>query len=248
MKPIQNSSECPKCGGGHKSKPFCLYENGWYCFSCAYTKSADRGFIVQNRNNNIPDWPEATNDFNKFSVEAQIFLSEYSITAEDARKYNIYYVEDNLIYAVFEPVLFYQKRKITERGFTTHGQKLPTRLINELPTNTLVIVEDYISAVSVFKAGLDTLCLWGTKMAYKELQEWFRVYENILVWLDNDDEKQTNSGQVAAKKIMAMGKSVIKNRYGFGNKTICNIIAEMDPKYFSVNRTRKIIKEVLNDR
>jgi hypothetical protein len=188
----------------------------------------------------------------KFSVEAQLWLAKYNITEQDIREYNIFYTNDNsLIYAVFEPELFYQKRKMGERIITTYGQKVPTRLINlgALPCNakSIVIVEDYISAVNVHKAGYHTLCLWGTKIGYKELEEQFKKVDKCLVWLDNDAQKQTNSGQEAAQKIIDMGNSVLRTKYGFSDKKIVNIISDEDPKCFTQTEIKALVEGALNE-
>jgi hypothetical protein len=246
LKAISNSKECPSCGGGHKSRPFCRYENGWYCFSCGYTKTFNNGFVIHEQRNVIPDWPEASSRLAEFSLEAQLWLAKYNITEQDVRDYNIYYTDDNsLIYAVLEPQLFYQKRKMDERIITTYGQKLTTLL--EVSSICLVIVEDYISAINVHKAGYNALCLWGTKIAYKELEAWFKKFDKCLVWLDNDAEKQTNSGQDAAKKIINMGHSILYNKFGFSNKTINNIVSDKDPKCYTKTEIKVLVEGALNE-
>ena len=251
MKAITNSKDCPRCGGGHKSRPFCLYGNGWHCFSCGYSKSADRSYSVREQTSKIPDWPEACSRLAEFSVVAQLWLAEYSITEELVQQYNIFYTQDNsLIFAVFdkEKVIFYQKRSMIERFITTYGQKIPYILNNLVTKEVLVIVEDYISAIRVNQAGYNVVCLWGTKVAYNDLHQWFKEYTNILVWLDNDHLKQTNSGQEAAKKIVTMGESILIKGYGFSgiHKCIYNVCTLQDPKLYSNTVVKTIVQGAMN--
>lgn len=255
MKALSNSRDCPRCGGNHKSKPFCLYENGWHCFSCGYSKAADRGFSIRELENTInPDFPESTSEFSKFSIEAQIWLTKFSVDAELVNKYNIYYCEDNsLIFPCYEQnvLKFYQKRNMKQRFITTFGQKQPLLLINSsaLQENAKnsVIVEDYISAIRLHDAGFNVACLWGTKVQHDKLLEWFTLFDTILVWLDNDVEKEANSGQEAAKTIKKTGNSILNNKFGFSYcKKIVNILAEQDPKYYTKTEITNIVRGALN--
>ncbi len=247
MKALSNSSDCPNCGSNHKAKPFCQYENGYHCFSCGYTKSYDRGFTpLQDRRASIPDWPDAIADFTKFSVEAQIWLTQYSMTPELVSQYHIHFCDDCLLFPVFQDreLVCYQKRNMKQRFITTYGQKRPYILKSPVTSRTFVVVEDFISAIRVHQAGFNALCLFGTKLPYEDLRTWFKVYDYCLVWLDNDYEKQTNSGQEAAAKLVKMGQSIIKNEYGLSNcKEIVNIVAELDPKCFSNKEVQELVRQ-----
>lgn len=250
MKAISNARECPSCGGGHKTKPFCLYENGWFCFSCGYTKAADRGYSIQVRLPLIPEFPDACPDFSKFSLEAQLWLTKYNIDEKATKEYGIYYCNDNSLILTNNKEgeqLFYQKRNMKERFITSYGTKRPHLLAGV--GDLLVIVEDVISAIRVHQAGFSSICLWGTKLSYEDLCDWFKKYDKCLVWLDNDKEKQTNSGQEAAAKIIKMGTSVLKNKYGFsiGSKEIVNVVADEDPKCYSNTSIREFIRGALNE-
>ncbi len=251
MKAISNSKECPRCGGGHKAKPFCLYTNGWYCFSCGYTKTADRSFSVLKQTNNIPEFPDAITDFSKFSVEAQIWLTQYGITAELVQQYNILYCGDNsLIFPCFNEeggLVCYQKRRMGERFITTYGQKRPYILKSLVDTDVIVFVEDYISAIRAHQAGYNVLCLWGTKLSIQYLKGKFTYYNKYLVWLDNDAEKEVNSGQEAAKTILNTINYILRYEYGYSgsDKKAVNIISEKDPKCYNSYEIQHFIKGAL---
>ena len=115
--------------------------------------------------------------------------------------------------------------------------------------STVVLVEDYLSAVRVGQ-HYDTYCLWGTKCSYEFLKELFDSYETVLVWLDNDGTKETNSGQVAAQKICKMANSILsyKNRKRLTPLwAVKNVLTENDPKTFSDTEIREILEGVLNE-
>lgn len=253
MKAIANFAECPRCSGGHKSRPYCLYENGWHCFSCGYNKAADRGFSFHDRRPSFPEWPDAIATYTKFSLEAQMWLAKCGVTEELVYKYRIHYTDDGcVLFPHFDEnnvLVCYQKRKVSERHITTYGVKTPYLLKSGEDGEVLVIVEDFLSAIKVCEAGYDTLCLWGTKLAYEEIKAKFKYYDTILVWLDNDKEKPTNSGQEAAKKILAMGRSILNNKYGFSSKhkNVVNIVTDTDPKWYNPNEIESYVKGALHE-
>lgn len=255
MKAISNSRDCPNCGSNHKSKPFCVYDNGWHCFSCGASKTIDTGFSIRdsrikNIREDIPEFPEAYSEFSRFSVEAQLWLTQYDITETDVREYDIYYYpgDNSLIFAIFDQnmLVFYQKRNMRQRCITTYGNKQPKMFLNNT-SNILIIVEDYISAIKVHQSGYNSVCLFGTKVDYALLEQWFILYDNIIVWLDNDSQKEVNSGQEAAKIITDRGNKILKHKYGFSEcKNIVNVVADQDPKCYLNTEIREFIRGALN--
>jgi hypothetical protein len=246
MKALSNHAECPSCGGGHKSKPFCLYENGWHCFACGYTKSSDRSFTpALDKHKHIPDLPPHTNNISLFSLSALEWLRKFNISDDDIYQYKIYSCTDD------DSLLFvnntgWQSRNIQTREIKTGGFKSP--LLLEVDSDICIIVEDYISAINIHKAGYNVICLWGTKISYAELSR-FKQFKTFYTWLDNDKSKKTNSGQEAAAIIGATIKSLFyeeKTRYGFtlNNYKWGNIITDKDPKYYLKNEILENIKAV----
>lgn len=255
MKAISNSSVCPSCGGGHKSKPFCVYENGHHCFSCGFTKTFDRGFSVVTNSNNtttiksLVELPSMSRVLTEFSLEAQEWLVKYNITQDVLNEYGIGYTDDNCLVFLNKQkneIVGYQKRNMLKRFITTEGPKLPMLLAENI-SDSIILVEDYISAVRLTK-HTNVLCLWGTKITYEKLLEVFIDYDNVLVWLDNDEEKEINSGQEAAKKIINIGEYIINTlsqRRGFSlnTKRVLNVITTEDPKFYTDTEIRQIIKD-----
>lgn len=248
---LSSSSECPKCGGNHKGKPFCAYENGYHCFSCGYTKTYDRTYsIFEQRKLSIPEFPDNSLlkcKMDDFTLINKLWLNKYYITKDDVIKYNIQEAPNGaLIFCavINGEVAHYQTRlNTTPRYITSKGQKVPA--VSFTDSSTIVLVEDFVSHIRVGKY-FDAACLWGTKASYTFLES-LLSYTKILVWLDNDAQKETNSGQIAAKKICNSLESILsyKNRrYGFGNinlPVVMNMVTDADPKYYSPSELEELL-------
>lgn len=247
---ISSHKECPNCGGEHKGKPFCTYPNGYHCFSCGFSKNADRSFLIREIQPTVPEFPDSIWNPNAFSLQNLAWLLEYYVSDSEIRKFRIGETLDGALifpYIVGNQVICYQTRlNSTPRRIQSYGAKVPALFSNQ-ESRTLVIVEDFISAIRVAEQT-DAVCLWGTKAPFLSLQEWIKKYDSIVVWLDNDNSKETNSGQIAAKKICETLERILyfRNRKrGFGGgdqKEIKNLATEMDPKCYSNNELKNILQ------
>ena len=255
MKALANSSECPNCGGGHKSKPYCEYENGWHCFSCGYHKASDRSFTEStSKRIVIPDQPDAKSNPDEFSTDSLKYLLKFHVTPFAIRESQIKECSDgSLIYPniVNEELVSYQRRWLSTRQILTYGEKLPTFHENSL-SDCLVFVEDFISSIRVNELE-NTICLWGTKATNRYLFDILKncKYDKIYVWLDNDCKKEVNSGQVAAQKLYKQIEYVIYSntrRRCFGDHRmpeLYNIATDLDPKYYTTTEIREILQGVV---
>jgi hypothetical protein len=245
---ISSSAECPQCGDNHKGKPFCTYANGVHCFSCGFTQSYDRTFSVpEQRTFSIPEIPDSCFNPSKFSIINLLWLNKYYVTNEDIIKHQISEAPDGaLVFCTVEKgkVVHYQKRwNTTPRRILSYGPKTPA--ISSIGSSTIALVEDYVSYVRLSKY-IDVACLWGTKASYEFLNS-LLTYEKILVWLDNDKDKETNSGQIAANKICNSLNSILSfklRRRGFGNTHIPKIelkVTDCDPKAYSPSELEQIL-------
>lgn len=250
MKAIGNSRECPFCGGNHKSRPFCEYEDGYHCFSCGANKRSERGFSVSTKQRmDIPEWPDAESNPDAFSIPALTWLAKYYITPELIRQHNIMCLGDTLIFPHIKDgaLINYQTRNVINRVITTSGEKIPMLLHTQFGSDTLIIVEDFISAINVSKSH-NVLCLWGTKLNFEEIKYYTSIFNKFYVWLDNDHEKAVNSGQIAALKICKMLQSSIQyinRQYAFNmatSKRVYNITTAEDPKCYTSIEINEAIK------
>lgn len=245
---ISNHKECPKCGDDHKGKPFCIYENGFHCFSCGYSHKGDRSFtraVPVFRSANLPD---INYNPSTFTVEAYRWLVQYYMTDDTIRCNNIGQAKDGSIvmpFVVDGVVVCWQQRWLgEERRFMTGGTKTPA--MSSVHSDTVVIVEDFISFCRVSQIT-DCVCLFGTNLPDSTAQYLFNKYSNILVWLDNDTTKETNSGQKAAKKICKKFQSILaykQRQFSFGGvdyPVVTNIATDQDPKCYSPTQLRSLL-------
>jgi len=249
---LYNSADCPACGSDHKGKPYCTYENGVHCFSCRYTKSYDRTFsISESRIQPIPDQPDAKSNPAEFSLENLVWLNKYFIMKEDITKHHILEAQNGaLIFCTIQnnKIVHYQTRlNIPKRIILSYGTKIPAH--NRIGSSTVVLVEDFISYIRLSEL-CDVVCLWGTKTSYNFLES-LLTYSKVLVWLDNDQAKETNSGQENAKIICKMLQHVIQcklSKFGFGDievPKVTNIVTNCDPKCYSPSEIKKILGSYL---
>ena len=243
MKYLSNSRDCPRCGSNHKTKPFCVYENGVHCFSCGFTRTFDASFSIRESRIENCELPlGCKNNLAQFRLEHQAWLNQYYITQDHVSKYGIYELDDSLVFQLSENS--YQQRWLNPRRFVTKNPKSP-RLFSEFSNGKLVICEDFISAVRIAK-HYDVLCLSGTKISFKELRDYTRNYNEVITWLDNDHEKEINSGQESAKIICNLLESVLQyNRRKFAFSPhgfkIRNISTEKDPKWYTDLEIRRLL-------
>lgn len=247
---LTSSAECPSCGSDHKGKPYCEYTNGVHCFSCGYTKTYDRSFTVgKTRRTTYMQFPTACFDYEKFSLVNKKWLAKYYVDGSKCSEFNIGETNNSgLILPYYDSLdlVCYQIRwNLEPRVIVSKGSKVPA-LFAIRESRTLCIVEDFISAIRVAE-HCHSVCLWGTKAPFLSLKEWFNKYDRILVWLDNDNIKETNSGQEAANKIcnsLYSMLSLYQMRYAFGEigtKLIKNVVTSQDPKCYSPTELKEII-------
>ena len=252
MKALSNSKDCPKCGSNHKSSPFCIYADGYHCFSCGHSKRGDRSYSVREQLTiEAPEYPDdIIQQPSEFGVQNLKWLYERGLTDNDIQEFRI--GEDQhgwlIMPCIIDNVLVhYQRRRIEEREIQTFGEKHPL-LTESVNKNVLVVCEDLISHIRIVKNGYTSLCLFGTKMAYDDVKR-FSTYRNILVWLDNDYTKETNSGQIAAEKICKSFDNVLSYKYrqrSFSTKDyiIKNIVTDKEPKEMLNSEIKKTLGAV----
>lgn len=255
MKALANYAICPQCSGGHKSRPYCEYENGAYCFSCGYTKVSDRSFTpsreIQTDNPYYPELEDCINNYSQFSLPILQWLTKHHVSEKHVQKYDIMQHKDgSIIYPNIQregaekTIIGYQRRWLGgERKIITKGLKSPS-FYNTNKERTIAIVEDFLSAIRV-AGGVNSCCLWGTKLPFRLASQLVCDYDKIYVWLDNDTIKEVNSGQEAAIKICKLLEDVIhyKNKRRFShNQKVINIVTEQDPKFYVDSGIKEILK------
>lgn len=245
---ISSSKDCPHCGSEHKGKPFALYEDGYHCFSCGSSKRAIRNFTLRGLEaEGDITLPELTLNPSMFSLPVLKWLRGYHVSDDLIYKHRIAEAKDN---SVITPVvnaegkvIMYQRRWFDPRSIMTYGKKQTFIATSSEDCRTIVIVEDFMSAIRVGET-VDCYCMFGTSLPYDVLQSLVKRYDIIIVWTDGD-----SPGQKAAKKLSeTLNKLVsqeIRQRafaYPF-NKIVRNVLTELDPKAYTNTDIRAILEE-----
>lgn len=256
------TTSCPYCGNGSNTPCFARYTDGFKCFSCGIFKKSDRG-LIQARSATIDDSLTMPQNINKnpatFTLEGQIFLLRYFITTNVAKNYNIWETDrHSFIFPVFdaeillngniEKTVFYVERYYDEKRIFNNGSKVEMVLYGSRTANTIVIVEDFLSAIRVHHAGFNSLCLFGTKIKYNKLEQYVKEFNNIILWLDGD-----KAGQSSARVLYSMITNQI-NKFNrcrslvSCSKSVHNIRTELDPKLYKRKEIEKYIEQALGSR
>ncbi len=249
---------CPYCGQGANTACFAEYHDGYKCFSCGAFKKNNWGLFHGGRSRDCVqgniEIPKVNKNPSSFTLQAQKWLLDRYITTDMAKYYNIWETERNsfifpimgqfIVYPVVEKIGFYVERYYNEKKIFNKGERVqPVLGIRE--SRTLVIVEDFISAIRIHDAGYNSMCLFGTKSKYSTLYPIITKYDNIVVYLDNDD-----AGQIKSNVLQLC--QWVKNNYErkrslvYSPINVYNLRTEKDPKWYSRNELQRDIDEIIN--
>lgn len=238
-------TSCPYCGNGHNTPCFAVYDDGYKCFSCGKFKKADRGFVQKDANKSSNTRIPSTNlNLSTWSEESLLYLYNYHFNNTLIKRYGIGEKEPGvLIYPVFDKNKFicYIERTINPKRVKQIGGKQAV-IIDKVPAKSVVIVEDWISAVRIGEV-CPTLCLFGTKCKSDSLKALVQDYEEIILWLDGDEAGQKAADQL--QYMLTMYVSQYKNKRSFEDpyRKIRRIQTSKDPKCYEESDLIKHIFE-----
>lgn len=250
---IESREECPKCGGGHKSKPFAIYPTAHHCFSCGYHKVLNRQYNP--KSDYIPFFKVKVPPLKSYphlSSEVSQYLIERNVTLKQIDRYSIKEAPGPSLFLPIvvpgEGIVRYVRKWIDGSRTHSEGGDEYSLLINNHDQDRIVIVEDYISCIRVGELA-NCYCLFGTNITDKMVKFLCDRYSNIVIWLDNDTGRPDgrNPGQEGARRVITKFKrrdSYLSRKHSFNYRPIeiNNIITEKDPKYY----TDEQINEILN--
>lgn len=229
-------TKCNDCGS---SDGLAMYENGTYCFSC--NKSTHYKNLIHSSVNiptykTLPKEIDNVYDFNDFPKEVQEYLLKF-FTKDNLPTcfYNDKY--KRLFFSCFQ-YEGYWGRNMDNKVYP-YGMKkakwlylgIPKNeyswieLFSFLPTKTVCIVEDIISAIKVSEI-MDCICLGGTTLSdINKLT--ILQYKQLLIFLDPDE-----AGRKAALNICKQLKLHIP---------ICIIRSRRDPKEYDIKELKLLL-------
>lgn len=249
MGTLISTGPCPNCHRGQNTHCFAIYDNGEKCWSCGHYKAygdnpfASRTAAVKKN----ADIPIGTTNLNNFSLECLDYLFSSYITQEIITEYQIMHIagengkQPSLIFPVIKnkEIISCQQRYFPSKKILTFGDKKSTLRINKHKTDSIVLVEDFISAVRVGQVE-NSICLSGTTLTYDNLDYILDNYSKIILWLDGDRAGQEASSKII-KKIQYSLKLTSDWRRLDKNYSITSVNTTKDPKHYST----KEIKETL---
>ena len=204
---------CDACGSsdalGHYS------DGGQYCFSCGYTIRPNiSGYVreVEVEPEKIIKVPSDIS--NEYSEEALQWCNQYGIGVDDLIKHRVkwskYY---NQLIFIYEKVDHKGIGVVQARNFTPGARKYFNQgdMKEVLPIyhhsddeESLVIVEDAISAIKVSRQ-YDAMPLLGSSLMLHKVPQIKRAgYRRVVMWLDHDKYKEA---QGIATKFQLLGLS-----------------------------------------
>lgn len=202
---IHKSNECPKCGGGHANQCYVVYDNGSYCFSCGFFEGHGENYYAFKSVRNALNISDITKDLDiirnpkQFSTYILNWLYKYYVYDELIYKYNIYFVPyeevetkssrvvgESLLFPMIEDgeVVYMQRRFFPDKQVLSSGKQKSPCLLGS-GSDTIVITEDYISALRVAEY-VDSICLFGTNLKNDFVKLLYK-YKYVIIWLDGDE-------------------------------------------------------------
>ncbi len=247
--------------------PFCHSSTGFgsnICFKCGVIHTTDGkltpGFLTDAvaLREVIKLREDLILDVKKFPARALSWLYKNGIYDDVIQRQRIGYCSEanRVLVPAFDAngvLHFYQMRHIehelgNEIKYYSKGKlNMFTIHYHDFTNNTVVIVEDHISAIRLRKHG-NVVALSGTKLKNEFCKELARKYSKFIFWLDSDKPGQdgTYSNFIKLKyycnqeSLHSLFKTNICKTYSF-NKVKCDIIAK-DPKCYLDSEIESILK------
>jgi hypothetical protein len=182
----------------------------WHCFNCGYSgyyrprETVSRIKLMSG----IVKTPTTTTEIShkykhnsekelrNFNILGQLWLGQYGFTSDMVMTYNIREIDDGILlpFGGFTEInRGYQLRRYDKQP--KYITAMPTGMVKSHYMNssdrvngdTLVVVEDLLSAYKLHWAGYSALCLLGTKLDKSILPSILvDKHSRVVIWLDDD--------------------------------------------------------------
>jgi hypothetical protein len=232
-----------------------------HCFGCGYHKGIPTYERVRQLSHGNPlpvknvdetyDFP--TDYTTDIALPALNWLKSFSITEEEIKRHRMGWSDERklLIFPVLDgggDLIMWQGRRFSpskpmvERGedgklYPKYITKGPVSDILHLvgvstdPKNTIILVEDLISAIKVGRT-YQSAPLWGSNIPLKLIQRLSGRFNSLGVWLDRD-------------KMDVALKAVLRASQYLPSYLITSVF---DPKGYNTNGIQELVEEAIGDK
>lgn len=195
---------CPKCGSKDNLG---VWDDGHkWCFGCGFYVAPHGISWEAIKARKGLEQPKSTaltitlphDACDSFPPTVKNWLSAYNIHHPDIVRYKIQYSHSNgaIIFPIYDHdnnLLMYQLRYLDRKPKYFNkgdvGDFLPifsaTHAANQLNTHTIVVVEDFVSAIKVSN-HLHCMPLFGSHLSTQKMAALSKLYDNLFIWLDQD--------------------------------------------------------------
>ena len=233
---------CPKCrkdGNDRTGNNLARYaDGGAYCFNCGYFILPNGISALSKEVQKDPDTISLPGGVSQVLPQRALdWLYKYSLTDHDIKLNNILWSEYHQ--RIIFPIIISNNLKgwigrsvepdVVPKVFTRGALHEVTYIIGNLSSHTIVLVEDIISAIRV--AGTfeySVLPLFGSHVSTRRMLILRRYYDNIVIWLDKDKEKEAVKFAQKARE------------FGIKARTV---ITDYDPKTYSDSEIQSFLTE-----
>lgn len=201
---------CPECGSKDNVG---VWTDGKYCFGCGWFQPVGKLLQFKKKLQSVQHTPITINgeinvirlptDFNfAIPLTQKMWLHKYDLTEKEIRvnKIGWSFMNQYLIFPIYDKhntLLMWVARnfKTDNRAnspkYITIGKKgnILHILGNYPESNTLVLVEDLVSAIKIARIG-PTMPLFGAILSREQALNISKMYKNIVFWLDKDKHSE----------------------------------------------------------
>jgi hypothetical protein len=185
-------------------------------------------------------YAEGQEDFSRFSLESQLWLSQYGFGEELVGIYGIRYDPQSNC-TILPIIVTGEIHGVQLRSHTPHMPKYKTykstteaAAFKNITSKVLFVVEDLLSAYKLHHAGANVVCSMGTNPPTAGALARLGVLDKrLLIWLDNDDAGISGSHKICRE-------------LGYTGCMVDNItVGRRQPKETSLVEIKELIKNVV---
>lgn len=246
---------CEQCGNSNKSVAINHYFDKftYYCFACGHTEIRSKGKLTLAELTRLNELNEEASNFrdteivlpSDFTTDiplvGRLWLYSGGISSSTWREYGIGYSESlkRVILPVFNDegrLIWYQCRAVEKGQKPKYIQPSSdkSKVVfkgknNKHTTDTIIIVEDILSAIRVGKQ-FNVISILGTKLSSWHIN-YLSKYSRVITWLDSD-----RAGQTGAYEIRKSLSLVTETD---------NIVTKLDPKKLTDEQIRNALCKIV---